>query len=84
MLPKGSGDGKTYQFLFFIDRYEHKVVIDSQADFLENIPRDDVRFDYPLNRVLKFEKILETLPNARFHEVKIYFKDMYDLKLPGI
>lgn len=84
MLPRGSKDGKPYQFLFFIDKYEHKETTQTEEDFLKNIPRDEVRFIYPLNRVIKFEKLLESLPNARFHEVNIYFKDVYDIKLPRV
>lgn len=84
MLPRGSEEGKPYQFFFVVYPYEHKDIHESYQNPFSRIPIDVHPALYPLNRPILFEKIWETLPNVLFHEEKIYFKDVYDLKLPRI
>lgn len=81
MLPKGSEDGKPFQFFFFIYPYNGEEMHQNYQDAFSKVTFDGHPMMYPLNRFIRFEKMWEILPNALFHEEKIYFRDVYDLKL---
>lgn len=84
MLPMGREDGIPYQFFFFIYPNQHEEMHENHRRTFTKNPVNGHPILYPLNRVIEFDKLWESLPNALFHEEKIYFKDVYDLKLSQI
>ncbi|XP_023017784.2 hexamerin 70a [Leptinotarsa decemlineata] len=72
-LPKGSVGGTSYQLFFAIYPYSKEHFHrsnDVDADLINNYS-----VDYPLDRFIKFDKLWEEIPNFRFEEVKIHFKE---------
>lgn len=76
----GSEKGTPYQFFFFVYTPSNEETRkDRHKNLFENLPLTQHPVLYPLNRAIKFEKIWESLPNAFFHEEKIFYKDIYNL-----
>ncbi|KAG5889589.1 hypothetical protein JTB14_010221 [Gonioctena quinquepunctata] len=87
MLPRGSVSGTTYRFFVIVYPY---VPYQEGKYHTDGVPTpgtgevfvDNRTLGFPFDRVIPFEKMWNSLENAHFQEVKVYFKDIYDINAP--
>lgn len=77
MLPKGSEEGTTHQLFFFVYPCDCSQDV-NEEDYHHMANIDQKPYGYPLERVIKHESVFD-IPNAHFHEVKIFHEDIYEL-----
>ncbi|XP_023017783.2 hexamerin 70b [Leptinotarsa decemlineata] len=73
MLPRGSVCGTPYQLFFAV--YPYSKDVNQYTHNLNAILLDTYPWGFPLDRSIKFDKLWNEIPNFRFEEVKVYFKE---------
>lgn len=87
MLPKGTHDGTTFQFVVVVYPWEGTQVPEMNVrTFIppgtSEIFKDHKPLFYPFDRLIRFERMWEHIPNIYFHDETIYHKEEHEINSP--
>lgn len=87
MLPMGSRKGTIFRFALVIYHCEQTELPEIDKEFFVAPGSSEIFVDhkplfYPFERLIKFERMWERIPNIFFHDERIFHKSKQEINAP--